>query len=412
MCNGVTDMIEESICRAGVLHGAQSLQVTAVGRQANFGITAHVGDPFGHGEPAQDALSATDAAAIDPELIGMIDHGFDTQYAPMFVVHFDTVGFHPVFDPGPGPSLLVLGADFTLEVPVEFSSEEGHDILGAEAHGGMLEQFFVQELQTRTVLEEDVRSKLGLIDYPVVEHGVKQILEQRVDLASKGIEDTRPVFSCQGVGKPLCPKGIVELEEGVSLLQEAYTMSFHLSCQPLVTVDIDLDDEREPGLDPHMHKAKFSVDPIEVETKTAWVGMNDSRLSLSVGELEALALFDKGEHTDQPFGDVVPSSQVFDKFFLTDGPIQVDVGTRAFFRHGHGVLFETFRALGHEGLEIFEQKALLIHEAFHGLGITHGKVPFEQNSIKTAQGAIDFVFVFPYESFHGALLGLAWWKQP
>jgi len=62
----------------------------------------------------------------------------------MFVVHFYRIVFHPAFDPCTWPALLVGVSDFPLEGPVEFSPEEGQDILGVEAQDSVLKQFLIQ----------------------------------------------------------------------------------------------------------------------------------------------------------------------------------------------------------------------------------------------------------------------------
>jgi hypothetical protein len=123
----------------GVAHRREGLQVTAVGCAADFGIAVKVGDSLGHGEPAYHYPALLPTLTPDLELIGMIDHGLNTQYAPVLVVHLYPVFFHPMLDPCARPSLLVLVEDFTLKAPVKFPTEEGQDILGTEAKGGMLQ---------------------------------------------------------------------------------------------------------------------------------------------------------------------------------------------------------------------------------------------------------------------------------
>jgi len=93
--------------------------------------------PLGHGKPTGHLLVLPAPSAPHLELVGTIDHGLDTQYASMLVVHLYPVLFHPVFDPGAGPTLLVFVEHFTLKASVEFATEEDQDILGTEAQGGM-----------------------------------------------------------------------------------------------------------------------------------------------------------------------------------------------------------------------------------------------------------------------------------
>lgn len=136
---GIGQFLEVLLRSGGVAHRREGLQVTAVGCMADLGIAVKVGYSLGHGKPADHLLALPPTLTPDLELIGMIDHGLNTQYAPVFVVHLYPVFLHPMFDPCARPSLLVLVEDFTLKAPVKFSTEEGQDILGTEAKGGMLQ---------------------------------------------------------------------------------------------------------------------------------------------------------------------------------------------------------------------------------------------------------------------------------
>lgn len=136
---GIGQFLELVLGLGGVVYGRESIQVVAIGGEADLSIAVEVGHPLGHGEPAEDFLAFTPTPTPDLELIRMIDHGLDAQYAALLVVHFYPVFFHPMFDPCAWPSLPVLVEDFTLEAPVEFSTEEGQHILGTEAQGGMLQ---------------------------------------------------------------------------------------------------------------------------------------------------------------------------------------------------------------------------------------------------------------------------------
>ena len=136
---GIGQFLKMFLGLGGVVQSREGLQIAAVGCMADLGVTVEVGHSLGHGKPADHRFTLAPTLTPDFELVRMIDDGLDTQYAPMFVVHLYPVFFHPMLDPCPRPSLPVLVEDFTLKGPVEFSTEEGHDIFGTEAKGGMVQ---------------------------------------------------------------------------------------------------------------------------------------------------------------------------------------------------------------------------------------------------------------------------------
>jgi hypothetical protein len=76
----------------------------------------------------------------------VLDDGLDAQDAAELVVHLDPVGLELVLDPCPQLAVLEVGEQLALEGRGELLPEEGQDILGAQAHGGVLEQILVQTL--------------------------------------------------------------------------------------------------------------------------------------------------------------------------------------------------------------------------------------------------------------------------
>ena len=63
---------------------------------------------------------------------------------------------------------LVVGEDLGLEVSMELTAEEGQDIFGAEAAGGMLQQLFVQWGQAGPISKQDIQGQFTLVADPVV----------------------------------------------------------------------------------------------------------------------------------------------------------------------------------------------------------------------------------------------------
>src|SRR5208337_5347012 len=68
------------------------------------------------------------------------------------------------------------------------------------------------------------------------------------------------------VGEALSLGGVIELCERVVLLHEAQFLLHHLLGQPFVAIDVDLDSERQPGLQAHMDQAELRIKEVIIET--------------------------------------------------------------------------------------------------------------------------------------------------
>src|SRR5512135_3112503 len=95
-------------------------------------------------------------------------------------------------------------------------------------------------------------------------HGVAgdQFPEQRIDLPCPTVEDSRPFELGEAVGQALGLGGVVELCERVVLLHEAEFLLDHLLGQPFEAVDVDLDGERQPGLQADVDQAELGIEEV------------------------------------------------------------------------------------------------------------------------------------------------------
>jgi hypothetical protein len=111
--------------------------------QAKALIVVQVADAFGHGviTPTTSAVAML-ALPVDGAFAGLIDDGLDTQDQAEFVVHFQPVLFHVVFDAAARlPFGFVIGQDFTVELAVQFATEKAEDVLGREMDDGVFQEF-------------------------------------------------------------------------------------------------------------------------------------------------------------------------------------------------------------------------------------------------------------------------------
>ena len=143
----------------------------------------------------------------------------------------------------------------------------------------MIQERTVQMGQRRATGEQQVRGELGLIDNPM--HGVASELfaQQRIDLPYPTIQDFGPVELGEAVGQALGLDRVVELGERVVLLYEAQFFLHHLLGEPFVAIDIDLDGERQPGLQTNVDQAELGIEEVVVK---------DPLLPRSTDELRAI----------------------------------------------------------------------------------------------------------------------------
>jgi len=212
----------------GVLDFGQGVEIPVVGGDSHFFIAVEVRDAFGHGEPAHDEFTLSFAKTPDLEGIRSVDDGLDAQYAAMLVVHFNTVSGDPMPDPDAGQPLLVVVEDLAAKVPVEFSSEEGQDILGAEAQRRVLRQFFIQELEGSIVLEHHVGRQFRLLSNPVILVPFQNAGHQRVHFPCECGEDAGPVLLDEAVGKALGAGGFSIQKKALSHVRKP---CIHPGCQ-------------------------------------------------------------------------------------------------------------------------------------------------------------------------------------
>ena len=223
--DGLGQGMDLFVGRRRIAYPGQGIQVPSVGGPADLDIAVEIGHALGHGEPAHDSFTLADAPPANLELRRTVDGRLDPQYAPMFVVHFDPVLLYPVADACARPPSPAVIADIAGEVPVELSTEEGHDILGAEADRGVLQQSVIKARQSGGGFEHHVGGVFSLLGDPVVIHASQQIAQERIDPAGKGCQHTGPVLADEAVGQTLSTLGIVDGDEGVIPLAVADTVA-------------------------------------------------------------------------------------------------------------------------------------------------------------------------------------------
>jgi len=150
-----------------------------------------------------------------------------------------------MLDPCSRPALFVLVEQLPFEAPVEFSTEETHDILGAKAQRGVPQQCLIQGPEGGAVCEHHISGELGLLNDPVVLHGFQKIIDQRIDPLGKGLQNPGPSVFDESVGQSLGALGVLDPHKAVLELAIADAISVHFAGKPLMAIEVDLDCERK-----------------------------------------------------------------------------------------------------------------------------------------------------------------------
>jgi len=402
--NGLAGTVEHTIGICGVIDYGKSVDVLLVGRDTDLSIPVQVGNTLGHGKPTGARFSVADSSTPDHKLMRIIDHGFNAQYDPEFVVHFHAVGLDPMFDSGALPPLLEISAGLAGEGAVKFTAKESHDVLGPDANSGMLLQILVQPTQGGAVDKEDVGGEFGLVGHPIVLIPLEDISHQGVDSSGIAVKDFRPFLLRELVGNGLRPLAILNADKGVFHFLILHPSAVELAREPFVPVEVDLDGKRHPGRDANMHEAQRRVHEIEVQSQTPGSTGDEVGLVVSVAQGEAFVFFTDGKHAYQSFRDAIALCYLVGKYFLTNIAGEVDIGSVELVGKRNRVLLYFFGAAFDELLGIFEQKSLVCNELFGSRWICERQVPLKDNAIKDRYHSCNLLTVLRDEIFHDALL--------
>lgn len=194
----------------------ECIEVARVGAMRDIAIANQIRDAFAHRYPFGGRFALTKNRTPHPKTVRVIDDRLDTDHASCLVVHLQPVVLDAVLDAHTGdaqmPQIQQVCDQLALELPVQFASQEAHDLPGV----------------------------FPLPDHPVVGVAFEQIAEDRVDLAGIGFEDSRPVERGESIGERLRSADVFDVGEDVVDLGVADTVGVELSSQPRMAIEIDL----------------------------------------------------------------------------------------------------------------------------------------------------------------------------
>ena len=174
-----------------------------------------------------------------------------------------------------------------------------------------------------------------------------------------------------------------------------------------MAVEVDLDGEREPGLEADVEQAEAAVQEVEVEEEALPPRRADHRTPLPIGESKAAARLDRGEDAHEAVGDPVAAGDLAGALVLAHGGLEVLPGTTRALRHLVGVRPEPLRLPEHEGLKLLEEHALVVEEILHPVRIAEGQMALEEQAVETRERAGRGGGVLGEKLPHGSLPAVA-----
>jgi hypothetical protein len=119
------------------------------------------------------------------------------------------------------------------------------------------------------ITKQDVRGEFRLINHPVVLLLLQRVVQQRIDFPREGFQNPRPFLADEPVGQFLRAFAVVDLQKAIVNPPIANACLVQFVRQPGMAVDANLDGQREPRLQPHVHPSELGIEKIEIQTQAA-----------------------------------------------------------------------------------------------------------------------------------------------
>src|SRR5262245_15884095 len=97
-------------------------------------------------------------------------------------------------------------------------------------------------------------------------------------------EQARPIEGTKAIGEFLSPGQIFNPEKRIFSFRVTNSVLLQFPGEPLMSVDVDLDLERKPGLQLDMHQPEIPTDEIEIHERALAACGSDKRFSFFCSE--------------------------------------------------------------------------------------------------------------------------------
>lgn len=218
-------------------------------------------------------------------------------------------------------------------------------------------------------VEDQIGRPFALLDRPIVELRMGQpepFGMHGMELAHQRVQRQRPVDLQLLLEQGLGPREVVDGHEGVVFLQVTDPLGVELPRHPVTTIETDLDLQREPGLEPHVHGAERRMHEIEVIVQALPRGRHEFEVlggAIVIEDVGATGL-DATEDGDQT-GLLLWRRQLAHEVFLASlaGSQVMDATGGRGFGDSEGGLFDLATEVLGVLTEVFQEHAGRIEEA-------------------------------------------------
>lgn len=323
----LSKLLNLAIGRRHIIDDREPVQITTIGGVGNISILVKVDHPFVHGAPDHLLAPLSSALSTDSKLARLIDNRLDAQHLTEFVVHFQPILFDAVLDTSTWPTVvLTVGHHFPVEVPVQLPPQEGENVGSREIYRRMIKQPSIEGAHTPTVTKQDIGGVLGLLDHPIVATVSQwRLISHGIDLIGPTVQTADPGEMGKSVGYTLSLLRIIQLSEGIVTLDEAELFVCHLTCQPIVTVHVDLDCVREPGLQSYVDQPELGIESVVVQDTLRTVGEGQFGALASVFEFDRATRFLTAQDGNQPLCQTVLADDLLDELFLAASAPEIHI---------------------------------------------------------------------------------------
>ena len=363
--------------RGFVRHAGQRFQIPPVGCRRYLRPPPQLAHAALQGPPRFFPARLALFGAIDLELFGLVDRGFDAQHAAFLVIHLDRVAVDGVFDADAFGPVLEVADDFAVErrrrPPAgrrDVPAQEAHHVGAGEGAQAVMDQAGIECGQTRRVAEQQVGGILAGAGGPVIglADGTADFPVQRMGL----IEQARPARAASrcAVVRPAGPgrAGLLRPRRNSCRAGGRPGRRIHLAGEPVAPVEAEVHGEGKPGLHTHMAQAQFLVLEVMVEVE-AFAGFEHQ---VNVFGLAVAAhgvgqtVFQRAENGDQTGGHAVVAGDLAGQvFFAGLAAGQIAEGSPGLLGTGVGGGFDARgQSLG-ESAEVFDEDTTGVEISFH-----------------------------------------------
>src|SRR5271166_585337 len=407
--------IEQPMNRRRQLHASQCLEVTVVGGARQVGPTWQVHHAFAQRHPRPAPLLSPGHQTPNAKPVRLIDGRLDPQDAAVLVVHLDRILVDPVFDPHAFGTSFVIRRRFAMERAVAAPAQKAQHVPADEVLQRMPDKLRVSFAQPRRVAEHDVAGVLRLPCRPVIRSEPvggavwrrhTPPAQPRHDGAGEAVQDSYPRARLQAIEQLLGAGEVVDAAETVVALLEADAFAGQLPGQVFAAVDTHLNGKRQPGLQTHVHQAKFAVQVVEIELQ-AFSGTQVQLQPVAVEtHIESGTRFEATQDGDQALLHGALFEDVADDLVLVV-PGRSHIAERPSQAFGHllRMFSNPLRQPRRKRTEILEPDTLIDQELFQPSGKADGPLDAaEQQAVKAFQHAHDVRLVQLQEALHDVLL--------